>query len=226
MQLSDGRIRAKFEGLLRFAEDLMVRYPEHVINLPVPQSEYMNVRMQADNIVRQVCGEQSGYFYALRHIGEDRSEDTNTTLAKVVGVLKGAYEDYTTGFLSNIRDAVRAEVFTDFLEMAGYLLSEGYKDAAAVMTGSVLEQRLRQLCKANGVDTEVITPDKTRPKKADQLNSELAKASVYGILDQKAVTSWLDLRNKAAHGLYDQYSREQVNLMYQGVTEFLARVVV
>jgi len=42
-------------------------------------------------------------------------------------------------------------------------------------------------------------------------------------LDQKNVTAWLDLRNKAAHGLYDQYNREQVETMLKGVIEFSAR---
>ena len=45
----------------------------------------------------------------------------------------------------------------------------------------------------------------------------------YNKLDQKSVTSWLDLRNKAAHGHYDQYSKEQVALMLQSVNEFMSR---
>jgi hypothetical protein len=52
----------------------------------------------------------------------------------------------------------------------------------------------------------------------------LAKAGVYTKLDQKAITMWLDLRNKAAHGKYNEYGKEQVVLMMQGVTEFLARM--
>ena len=50
------------------------------------------------------------------------------------------------------------------------------------------------------------------------------KAEVYLKLDQRAVTTWLDLRNKAAHGKYAEYSLEQVRLMQQGITEFMARV--
>ena len=40
---------------------------------------------------------------------------------------------------------MHAELFADFLEMADYLLSEGYKDPAAVLGGSMLEEHLRQL---------------------------------------------------------------------------------
>ncbi len=33
----------------------------------------------------------------------------------------------------------------------------------------------------------------------------------------------IDLRNKAAHGRYDDYNSQQVEFMYQAVSEFMAR---
>ena len=119
---------------------------------------------------------------------------------------------------------VAAELFADFLEMADHLLELGYKDPAAVIIGSVLEEHLRQLCSANSIDIEFENNEGLIPKKADRLNSDLAKENVYSKLDQKAVTMWLDLRNKAAHGKYDEYTSEQVANMYSGITEFMARV--
>jgi hypothetical protein len=43
------------------------------------------------------------------------------------------------------------------------------------------------------------------------------------MLDQKNVTAWLDLRNKAAHGCYSEYQNENVRLMIAGVLDFMAR---
>ena len=40
---------------------------------------------------------------------------------------------------------------------------------------------------------------------------------VYSGLDQKSVTRWLDLRNKASHGKHSEYTKEQVALTLQGV---------
>ena len=104
--------------------------------------------------------------------------------------------------------------------MAEHLLSEGYKDAAAVIIGSTLEEHLRKLCVKNGIPLDAAE----RPKKADALNAELAVQSVYSKLDQKSITAWLDLRNKAAHGKYGEYSKEQVGLLIQGVRDFMARL--
>ena len=104
--------------------------------------------------------------------------------------------------------------------MAEYLLAEGYKDPAAVVIGSVLEEHLRQVCAKNGIGVA----SAGKPKKADQLNAELAGSGIYTKLDQKSVTGWLDLRNKAAHGKYSEYTKERVDLMLDGVRNFLLRV--
>ena len=101
--------------------------------------------------------------------------------------------------------------------MAEYLLEEGYKDPAAVITGSTLEEHLRKLCIKNGIDIETMSKGKLGPKKADRLNSELAKEKVYSKLELKSVTAWLDLRNKAAHGKYTEYNDNQVKQMIMGV---------
>ena len=93
------------------------------------------------------------------------------------------------------------------------------------MCGSELEKHLRKLCVSNGIDVflPVGSVGEPQPKRAERLNAELASINVYGKLDQKNITSWLDLRNKAAHGDYHEYNAEQVSLMIQGVREFVTR---
>jgi hypothetical protein len=139
-------------------------------------------------------------------------------------ILRAAKAEVEGGWSQSVRALVSAELFSDFLEMASYLLAEGYKDAAAVMVGSTLEEHLRELSRHRGFAVEMERDGRRVPKKADALNSELAAAGVYSKLDQKAVTMWLDLRNKAAHGKYSEYTRQQVELMHQGVVEFMSRV--
>lgn len=140
-----------------------------------------------------------------------------------IGILISIKNEIEGGWLTTVRGLVSAEIFSDFLEMAEHLLSNDYKDAAAVIIGSTLEEHLRQLCINNSIETTVKTGDADVAKKADLLNSDLAKAGVYNKLDQKNVTAWLDLRNKAAHGQYDQYNKGQVETMLSGVGEFCAR---
>ena len=101
-------------------------------------------------------------------------------------------------------------------------MNEGYKDPAAVIIGSTLETHLRELCKSNGIDTEIKKNDgKNVAKKAEVMNADLVKKEVYSKMYQKQVTAWLDLRNNAAHGKYDEYKKEDVSLMLQGVRQFI-----
>ena len=140
------------------------------------------------------------------------------------GILSAAREELAGGWLTTTKGLVSAEIFSDFLEMAQHLLDEGYKDPAAVMAGSVLEEHLRQLCQKHGIPTEATKQGRPQPKKADALNADLAKKEVYNRLDQKNVTAWLDLRNKAAHGKYQEYTEEQVALMLQSLSDFMVRI--
>jgi hypothetical protein len=136
------------------------------------------------------------------------------------GMLEALKHDYGSGYLQSVIELIHADIFADFLDMADYLLQQGYKDPAAVVTGSVLEEHLRKLCIKHGIP--VVKADGS-PKNADALNSDLAATGIYSKLDQKSVTAWQDLRNKAAHGKYSEYSKEQVTLMLQGVREFVSR---
>lgn len=121
---------------------------------------------------------------------------------------------------------VAAELFADFLDMAGHLLETGYKDSAAVMIGGVLEEHLRQLCLKHGMAVDDEKDGRVVAKKSDRLNADLAKADIYSKLDQKQITAWLDLRNNAAHGKYGEYTEQQVKQLQSGMIEFMMRVSV
>ena len=141
-----------------------------------------------------------------------------------IAILQAIRSEIEGGWLFTLKGLVAAELFSDFLEMAEHLIDNGYKDPAAVMAGSVLEEHLRQLCLKNAIDIEETKDGHPFPKKADRLNADLTKSEIYSKLDQKLITAWLDLRNKAAHGKYAEYTEEQVRQLLSGVTEFMARV--
>ena len=155
-----------------------------------------------------------------------REGNVNMRVKVLVGVLRSLRADYESDRLKTLREIVRSDVFSDFLEMAEYLLNdEGLKDPAAVMAGSVLEQHIRKLCDKHGIPTTFVDgKGDTRPKKLDTMNADLAKVSAYGGNDQKQVTVWASIRNDAAHGNYGKYVKEQVVLMVQGIRGFLSRV--
>jgi hypothetical protein len=141
-------------------------------------------------------------------------------LNAAVGCLKGAYEAFKAGRLSNIRAILQADIFTDFLEMAEHLLKKKYKDAAAVLIGAVLEDTLRKLASNLGIPLQT---NNGKRKTIEPLNDDLVKAGLYDTLIKKQVTTWADLRNKAAHGEFDKYDTKMVRMMLIFVQDFCTK---
>ncbi len=146
---------------------------------------------------------------------------TNSTcLEYLTGILAALRSDVDGDYLQSLAELIRADLFSDFLSMAEYLLDGGYKEAAAVLIGGVLEEQLRNLAIKSGVPATV----GSRPIKVDQLNADLARANVYSVLYQKNVTAWLDLRNKAAHGKHAEYTKGAGWVNASGCTGFRCTV--
>jgi hypothetical protein len=140
------------------------------------------------------------------------------------GTLAGLRADYAADRLRSFRELVHADLFADFLEMADHLLEQGYKGAAAVTAGAVLEEHLRKLCGLHSVATTFTdSAGKTRPKKLDTMNADLAKASAYGKIEQQSVTAWAAVRNAAAHGDATSYDEKQAQHMIDGIRDFILR---
>ncbi len=176
-------------------------------------------RASALSFISQYYGENHSYykeFYA-------KESDYAPTVMESLGILEAISDEIENGWYKSIRGIVSAELFSDFVEMANHLLAEGYKDAAAVMLGSTLEEHMRQLARNNGIPIEIDFKGKMVLKKADVLNSDLAKSEIYSKLDQKNITAWLGLRNDAAHGNYNNYTSEQVIFLSQALNDFMAR---
>jgi hypothetical protein len=186
------------------------------------ETSIFKVLTQARAAVERITGEASSFGKALRKI-LDSQDFPGNHLIKVLGVLEALHSDVSSGHLDSLSELIHAELFSDFLDMADHLLSEGYKDPASVLAGAALEEHLRQLCKKNGIAIEIQGKSGIHPKKADQMNSDLAGADIFSKLDQKSVTAWLGLRNNAAHGKFGEYTKEQVVLMISGIQDFIIR---
>ena len=170
--------------------------------------------------IERIAGRNSEYYkHALKNASGEWSD--SKVLDFLIGTLEGLFNDLKKNYLKSLTETIRGDVFKDYLEMAEHLLNEGYKDPAAVISGSTLEKHLRELCSRNDINIYLPTGTRKRPKRADQINSDLAKNEVYSKLDQKNITAWLDLSNKAAHGKYNEYNSKNVELMLMGIKEFI-----
>ncbi|WP_440095934.1 HEPN domain-containing protein [Acinetobacter baumannii] len=177
-------------------------------------AQYVEWKIKIKHLLKLICGNNSIHYDAFLNAERYQFYDTNAVvLNRLLPVIKATYDDLKNGFLITFKQIVQAEVFDSELEQAKSLLESGYKNAAAVIAGVVLETAIKELCLNNGIDIE--------RKRLTQLNDDLAKASVYNKLQQKQITALADIRNNAAHGNYDEFTKEDVERMINDIERFL-----
>ncbi len=188
----------------------------------IPDRVAYGIITRTKTAVEKITGMESHYTKDIFTIIEEHSHPVYKT-ELIIGILTALRNDLNDGFLTSLSEIVRGETFDTYLQMAEYLLAEGYKDAAAVIAGSTLEAQLRQLCAKYAINgTQTTSDGKVRPKTASQINQELGKVA-YSSFDQKQISAWQDIRNNAAHGNYGAYTDKQVAQFIEWLHDFIAK---
>lgn len=181
----------------------------------IPYLEYNKWYSSAKNLIEKTCGKDGVHYKQIEDV-YTRTHGYSSGLPNCLGVLESAYEDFKLGLLKDTKALITAEVFTDLIEQAEYLLSEDYKLPAAVLIRGVLEDSLRTLCRK---DAKISLPNKP---KLDGMNTELVKAGIYNKNVHKQVTAWAAIGNSAAHMKIDEFSETDVKNMISGIINFNA----
>lgn len=174
--------------------------------------DYNKLVTRAEAAIKRIAGIESVYYERFKSEITDRIGSNYHILEDAMGVFDALYEDLKAGYLSNLQEILHADLFSSFLEQAEYLLSEGFKDAAAVIAGSTLEQHIRNLCKKNNIELRKQKNEDVIYRKVSELKDELAKNKIIPSNDINLITSWIQIRNKSAHGEYDYYNQADVKL--------------
>lgn len=210
----DEPIKKRFEELEQSLSELLkkAKFGTSMHIYPILESRQWCISVLS--LLERTTGRDSIHYKTLLALQPktDVSIMLEDTLSNCIGIFRAAKEDCLGGYLFDLRSMVEAEVLSDGLEQAEEFLKSGYKDAACVVTGVVLETTLRELCTRQSLPLG----------KLDSMNSELAKAGVYNKSMQKQITAWAGFRNDGAHGNWQAYTKEQVAQMVVGVNSFMA----
>ena len=188
----------------------------------IPEVEIWRFMMTALQATRAICTEDSAHYRELSEEIETYKKSKAIHTDKWLGILQAVSDDLRSGMLSNLRELVAAEVFTDLSEMAEYLVAQGYQVPAVSVSGAVLEDALRKMC------------EKTRiawggESSISKLNVLLYKSSLYDKVEYGQVEAWGKLRNKVDHGDFARPEEIEVadaRRMVEGVRDFVARHVI
>lgn len=215
----DAKVVSKLEELILCGDEVRRTVYDPRISDPYYQGDHgVDYELSSQwgtsclNLLSRVFGKDSAYYENFEV--QSRKLYLYSRTLQALGILKAAKADYEKGHLFNTRVLIEAEVFDDFLDQGEHLLNNGHHQPAAVVIGSVLEDGLRKLCLRN----EVALPNKPN---LNTMNSELAKKGVYNQLVHKRIIMLADIRNKAAHGKWGGFTKDDVEDMLRSVRKFM-----
>lgn len=211
-KLSD-RFDQLYDEILEIESTREKKYSELRGNYDVIDNEKtLTWKVKSKSLLIYACGKDSQHYEEFIKAEKINGYQTQwDAFKKMKSVFLAAMDDYNNGYLTSIKNLIQADVFDSELEQAQELLSSGYKLAAAVIAGVVLETTLRDLCYQNSLPIG----------KLDKMNSDLAKAGIYNKLQQKRITALADIRNSAAHGKPEEFSDNDVTTMIRDIEQFL-----
>ncbi|MFZ0912084.1 MAG: hypothetical protein WBQ76_13190 [Candidatus Korobacteraceae bacterium] len=217
---TDAQLLQRTETLIKQGQALFRYHPNDTYKnnpLPLQLAPYTMWRAQCVAFLVDFLGESHTYTQEFGSKVMAASVDIilPAWVTTGLGVLAAVRDDLSNGYFNNFKALVSAEVFTDLLTQAGYLMEQGYKDPAASLCGAVLENGLKRLALLRGVTV----------KGSDDLsavNNKCAQANVYNRLVQKKVQVWNEVRNKADHGQFNEYLDADVREMLFGVQSLLS----
>ncbi len=207
-----GELANQFDELqktLRYEYDSMLERNREQLDEPA----YAAWGVKARSLLEAACGKDSVHLSEFTSSLHQSYLSSAESAKYAKAIFDAAREDFDGGYLSHVRNMVRAEVFSSELDQARELLANSYAVPAAVVAGTVLETTLRDLCDKHGLQP-------TRSLEA--MNVALAKASEYSVLVQKRVTALAAIRNAAAHGDHAQFRAADVEPMIRDIERFVS----
>ncbi|MCE0499282.1 MAG: hypothetical protein LV481_15185 [Methylacidiphilales bacterium] len=207
-----------------FARDSMTGIP--YVQEPPSQrlnwSKLVEWRTKSATLLSQVLPKSSIHGNAP----EQFLDVTAQTIETGLSTLRAVKDDFENGYLDDLFSQIEAEIASDYMGQAEELLAEGGSGKydhvpAAVLAGAILEKGLRKIC---DLQTPPILTKKSdgKPKTLDPLIDDLKKAGIFNDLKAKQLKAWAAIRNKAAHGEFDQFNKTEVKAMIEGISGFLA----
>ncbi len=210
------QIVSQITTLLRELDRARAASPHDDLSGGLPDDELMKIRIRFMACIERLAPKGSTYLESAK-ILKGWNGYMVVELGGILGALKS---DFEAGYIFTIEELVHGAVFDDFLEMASELLKKGYKDPAAVVAGSVLEEHIRKLAMRNQL---ALLESTGKPKKFDALSIELVKVQQISEPQRKIIAGWYGQRSEAAHGNYNNVIGSEVGRMIEGIRDFMVR---
>ena len=221
MTLSVDRMLKRIEDLITVAEQFRAiarQSPNETATLN--NEDLWRFLVSALQTSRSICSESSPHYQELKECRDLYRSGEPLNLSQCIGILRAISDDLSTGMLVNVYEMAVAEVFEDLTDMAIHLLDHGYHIPSIAISGAVLEDTLRKLCKRHPSVTWI------GESSINKLNTALYKNSIYDKVQFGQIDAWGKLRNKVDHGNFrdvGEVDPKDARRMIDGIRDFIAK---
>lgn len=190
----------------------------HTVHLDFDKWKFSLVNL-LDNILPKEHPHRT-YIQFIRSLGSNV-----TVIKRAIQLLQSIRDDFSEGFLNDIIRQIEMEISTDYMAQAESLIKETQRESlnyvpAAVLAGAVLEKRLKKLC-LEQIPAIPLVLNNSKPKTLNSLVEDLKNTELFPETKAKELRFWADIRNNAAHGDFEKFTRNDVERMISGINIFL-----
>ena len=212
-----------FRELITRGEELLIDKDPELWSSEVDRSRYVEWRTQVVNLLDKVLPVKSSLRKSVSEFLNFRN--TASKANEILFTLSAAENDFSNGMFDDLEKRIEAGVSVNYMEQAEDLIKESSKSSrsyipAAVLAGAVLEKNLRTLC-AKTIPPISVTKPGGKKKTLNPLIDDLKAANIFNEIYAKQLRTWADIRNAAAHGRFEEFTKEQVSSMINGINQFL-----
>jgi hypothetical protein len=187
--------------------------PAHTIPFEtVDSSKWQGWCTSALHLLKLVFGESGIHFKQFDKILNQARSLSNKAEA-LGGILAAAKKDFEGGFAVSFEASIAGEIFADFVGLAEHAIGEKQKDVAAVLACAALEDALKRIGAANGLDV-------AEKEMSDVVNALIGARVIEGAA-AKMLRTMPKIRNHAFHAEWGHISEPEVG----GVAGFVRQLL-
>jgi hypothetical protein len=171
--------------------------------------------VESGNLIALVTGRKGVHWEQTEALLQEipTKSITDTREYRMLGLLSATRDDLKRGLLKEIRYAIYAETFDDFLDVAATYHKGGRKIESAVLASAVLEDTMKRVAQKNNIDDS---------GSLDPLIDRLKAADVFTPVQAKRMKVYAGVRKHAFHAEWEELDLRDIGEMISWLRELVA----
>ena len=210
----------KIIALIKMGEKVIDTTTEGHQKQYIAEKKFHDFRISSLSFLTVVFGTTSPFY---KEFAKEVTHPTPSRAERALGILTAAQRELQGDWLVSVRTELYLRFELDLLANCRKQLNEGKKLGAIQLATSIFETHLQHFSSQNELDIERMVEGKFTSYTLTQLNSNAYKKGLYERKSNKAIFSWIELRETAESDGVEGIDDEQIRSMLEGMIAFIIK---